>query len=98
MVYCKATEVLNVTIFFFCITSTSHSSSKRVFLDFWDFSVFFKLGLIVLVTYITCGVFVFQGASLSEIKKQYRVLSLKYHPDKGGDEATFMRIAKAYAA
>lgn len=38
------------------------------------------------------------GASLSEIKKQYRVLSLKYHPDKGGDEATFMRIAKAYAA
>ncbi|XP_076025582.1 translocation protein SEC63 homolog isoform X2 [Genypterus blacodes] len=38
------------------------------------------------------------GASLSEIKKQYRVLSLKFHPDKGGDEATFMRIAKAYAA
>ncbi|KAA8583126.1 hypothetical protein FQN60_015672 [Etheostoma spectabile] len=38
------------------------------------------------------------GASLSEIKKQYRVLSLKYHPDKGGNEATFMRIAKAYAA
>ncbi|XP_030577606.1 translocation protein SEC63 homolog isoform X2 [Archocentrus centrarchus] len=38
------------------------------------------------------------GASLTEIKKQYRVLSLKYHPDKGGDEATFMRIAKAYAA
>uniref|UniRef100_A0A3Q2P466 Translocation protein SEC63 homolog n=1 Tax=Fundulus heteroclitus TaxID=8078 RepID=A0A3Q2P466_FUNHE len=38
------------------------------------------------------------GASVSEIKKQYRVLSLKYHPDKGGDEATFMRIAKAYAA
>lgn len=37
-------------------------------------------------------------ASLSEIKKQYRVLSLKYHPDRGGDEATFMRIAKAYAA
>ncbi|KAK1889267.1 Translocation protein SEC63 like [Dissostichus eleginoides] len=38
------------------------------------------------------------GASLSEIKKQYRVLSLKFHPDKGGDESTFMRIAKAYAA
>lgn len=38
------------------------------------------------------------GASVSEIKKQYRVLSLKYHPDKGGDETTFMRIAKAYAA
>ncbi|XP_051908943.1 translocation protein SEC63 homolog [Hippocampus zosterae] len=38
------------------------------------------------------------GSSLSEIKKQYRVLSLKFHPDRGGDEATFMRIAKAYAA
>ncbi|KPP60553.1 translocation protein SEC63-like [Scleropages formosus] len=38
------------------------------------------------------------GASVAEIKKQYRVLSLKYHPDKGGDEAMFMRIAKAYSA
>lgn len=38
------------------------------------------------------------GASVSEIKKQYRVLSLKYHPDKGGDEAMFMKIAKAYSA
>uniref|UniRef100_A0A8C6WSY2 Translocation protein SEC63 homolog n=1 Tax=Neogobius melanostomus TaxID=47308 RepID=A0A8C6WSY2_9GOBI len=37
-------------------------------------------------------------ASLSEIKKRYHVLSLKYHPDRRGDEATFMRIAKAYAA
>uniref|UniRef100_A0A670HWP7 Translocation protein SEC63 homolog n=1 Tax=Podarcis muralis TaxID=64176 RepID=A0A670HWP7_PODMU len=38
------------------------------------------------------------GATVSEIKKQYRLLSLKYHPDKGGDEVMFMRIAKAYAA
>ncbi|XP_078398635.1 translocation protein SEC63 homolog [Cetorhinus maximus] len=38
------------------------------------------------------------GASVSEIKKQYRQLSLKHHPDKGGDEVLFMRIAKAYAA
>lgn len=45
-----------------------------------------------------CNYFSPQGASPSEIKKQYRVLSLKHHPDKGGDEATFMRIAKAYAA
>lgn len=97
MVYCKATEVLNVTFLFFVLLPHL-TQAQNVFLDFWDFSVFFKLGLIVFVTYITCGVFVFQGASLSEIKKQYRVLSLKYHPDKGGDEATFMRIAKAYAA
>ncbi|KAK1338141.1 hypothetical protein QTO34_001251 [Cnephaeus nilssonii] len=38
------------------------------------------------------------GATVTEIKKQYRLLSLKYHPDKGGDEVMFMRIAKAYAA
>ncbi|XP_023692607.1 translocation protein SEC63 homolog isoform X1 [Paramormyrops kingsleyae] len=38
------------------------------------------------------------GASMTEIKKQYRLLSLKYHPDKGGDEATFMKISKAYSA
>ncbi|XP_077409033.1 translocation protein SEC63 homolog isoform X2 [Vanacampus margaritifer] len=38
------------------------------------------------------------GSSASEIKKRYHVLSLKYHPDRRGDEATFMRIAKAYAA
>uniref|UniRef100_A0A8C6LTT0 Translocation protein SEC63 homolog n=1 Tax=Nothobranchius furzeri TaxID=105023 RepID=A0A8C6LTT0_NOTFU len=38
------------------------------------------------------------GASVSEIKKQYRILSLKHHPDKGGDEATFMRIVKAHSA
>ncbi|XP_075718357.1 translocation protein SEC63 homolog isoform X1 [Rhinoderma darwinii] len=38
------------------------------------------------------------GATVSEIKKQYRLLSLKYHPDKGGDDAIFMKIAKAYEA
>uniref|UniRef100_A0A672QPM4 Translocation protein SEC63 homolog n=1 Tax=Sinocyclocheilus grahami TaxID=75366 RepID=A0A672QPM4_SINGR len=38
------------------------------------------------------------GVSIAEIKKQYRVLSLKYHPDKGGDEAMFMKLAKAYSA
>uniref|UniRef100_A0A3B3DPQ0 Translocation protein SEC63 homolog n=1 Tax=Oryzias melastigma TaxID=30732 RepID=A0A3B3DPQ0_ORYME len=38
------------------------------------------------------------GATLSEIKKQYHALSLKHHPDRGGDETTFMRIAKAYSA
>jgi len=39
-----------------------------------------------------------QGATTSEIKKQYHLLSKKFHPDKGGDEAAFMMIAKAYAA
>ena len=40
-----------------------------------------------------------QGASVAEIRRQYRRLSKVYHPDKeGGDQAMFMRIAKAYEA
>lgn len=40
-----------------------------------------------------------QGASTSEIKRQYRRLSKVYHPDKeGGDQEMFMKIAKAYEA
>lgn len=38
------------------------------------------------------------GATVSEIRKQYRLLSLKFHPDKGGDEAVFMKISKAHEA
>lgn len=32
-----------------------------------------------------------------EIKKAYRVMSLKHHPDKGGDEAKFKDISEAYS-
>jgi DnaJ family protein A protein 2 len=35
-------------------------------------------------------------ATLSQIKKAYRKLALKEHPDKGGDEKKFINIAKAY--
>ena len=41
-----------------------------------------------------------EGAEMSEVKKSYRRLSLKYHPDKnqGNPEANdlFIKIAKAY--
>jgi len=32
----------------------------------------------------------------SEIKKQYYKLSLKYHPDKGGDNDKFIKLKNAY--
>lgn len=35
------------------------------------------------------------NASYSEIKKQYRLLAQKHHPDKGGDAKRFHQICKA---
>src|SRR3990172_6731881 len=38
-----------------------------------------------------------KGASEDEIKKAFRKLAHKYHPDKrGGDEAKFKEISEAY--
>ena len=36
---------------------------------------------------------------MAEIRRQYRQLSLRYHPDKDtGNQEKFMKIAKAYEA
>jgi DnaJ family protein A protein 2 len=37
-----------------------------------------------------------KNASGSDIKKAYRKLAVKHHPDKGGDPDTFKEISKAY--
>tara|TARA_R100001460_G_scaffold29040_7_gene57895 strand:+ start:3577 stop:4377 length:801 start_codon:yes stop_codon:yes gene_type:complete len=37
-----------------------------------------------------------RGASLDDVKKAYRKLTLKHHPDRGGDEAKFKEINDAY--
>jgi DnaJ-class molecular chaperone len=44
--------------------------------------------------YETLGVT--ETATQDEIKKAYRKLATKHHPDKGGDTATFQKIAAAY--
>src|ERR1700733_15356605 len=36
-------------------------------------------------------------ASKDDIKKAFRKLAQKYHPDKGGDEAKFKEITEAYS-
>lgn len=36
-------------------------------------------------------------ASADEVKKAFRKLAQKHHPDKGGDEATFKEITEAYS-
>lgn len=37
-----------------------------------------------------------QGASKDEIKKAYKKLAMKHHPDKGGDDKVFKEITNAY--
>jgi DnaJ-class molecular chaperone len=44
--------------------------------------------------YSTLGVG--KNANADEIKKAYRSLASKHHPDKGGDTATFQKIEEAY--
>ena len=38
-----------------------------------------------------------ESASEEEIKKAYRSLAMKHHPDRGGDQAKFQEIQEAYA-
>lgn len=37
-----------------------------------------------------------KGASQDQIRKQYRKMAAKHHPDKGGDDEKFKEIQKAY--
>ena len=37
-----------------------------------------------------------RSATAAEIKSAYKKAAVKHHPDKGGDEAAFRRVARAY--
>jgi curved DNA-binding protein len=37
-----------------------------------------------------------KSASSEEVKKAYRSMAMKHHPDRGGDEAKFKQISEAY--
>ena len=37
-----------------------------------------------------------EGATTEDIKKRFRELALKYHPDKGGDSEKFIEILDVY--
>jgi len=58
--------------------------------------VLFLLYNITMDYYSTLGLQ--RGASDDEIKKAYRKLAMKHHPDRGGDQAKFKEISTAYDA
>jgi hypothetical protein len=37
-----------------------------------------------------------QGATAEEIKRAFRVAALRTHPDRGGDEAAFIEVRRAF--
>ena len=37
-----------------------------------------------------------RNSSIDDIKKQYKILAKKYHPDKGGNEDKFKEISEAF--
>lgn len=75
---------------------------KREFNPYYDFFSFFNFSSLLsllIQTSIPTSSFIVLGlkdsASIEDVKNRFRELSMKYHPDKGGNQDDFIKIVEA---
>ncbi len=90
-----AVEDMTPNIDFFCnhtnFYNVSESDVHTMLEGFWK-----KYNTLMSVSPALSELGLSEGASWAEIKRQYRDLASKHHPDKGGDPQLFIKIRRAY--
>lgn len=69
--------------FFYHVYFQYYRENRITIVDIYDPTLLSMLGLS-------------EGVTIEDIKKRFRELALKYHPDKGGDSERFMEILDTY--